>query len=330
MIQYTLVNYNQLMTSSPNKTTMTFDNKLSLCIPRVVSEWANKDLIINKFKSLNVGNINRVDLVEKNSANGVKYYMAFLHFESWEDNAATRNIQYRILNEDNNARLIYDEPWYWILLKNTNPISDEEAALQERVNELEKQVTNLINWNNYIVNQFNWFHYYLQVHDNQLAPLWCHATNNGMNPEGYPTWMENNEQGQTMTQISEQSNMIHNEESKNDSHDNSTNPCLISGTDSDDESNADSDDNSTIPDLVSGSDSDENTPPPHEEENNPPSILQNQLRRRYRRIINRDELVNLASVNLINAFNNENISNEENINNVDINSAEYNNLANWS
>ena len=151
-------------------TGMTFDNKLSLCIPRVVSEWANKELIMNKFQSLNIGTINRVDFVEKSSANGIKYYMAFLHFEQWEDNQATRNIQYKILNEDTSARLVYDEPWYWILLKNNNPISDEEAALQERVTQLEQQVANLNYWNVYLYNQINWICYYMQ-HEQQLRQL---------------------------------------------------------------------------------------------------------------------------------------------------------------
>ena len=151
-------------------TGMTFDDKLSLCIPRVVSEWANKDLITNKFQSLNIGTIKRVDFVEKSSANGIKYYVAFLHFEQWEDNQATRNIQYKILNEETSARLVYDEPWYWILLKNNNPISDEEAALQERVTQLEQQVANLNYWNMYLYNQINWIYYYMQ-HEQQLRQL---------------------------------------------------------------------------------------------------------------------------------------------------------------
>ena len=244
---------------------MTFDNKLSLCIPRVVSEWANKDLIINKFQALNIGVINRVDLVEKTSANGIKYYMAFLHFEEWEDNTATRNIQYKILNEENNARLVYDEPWYWILLKNNNPISDEDAALQERVVHLEQQVANLNSWNTYLYNQINLIYY-----------------------------TQNNQH---------MSNVVASQ--------------MVEAEDD----NEEYDDNSSIPSLVS--DDTNLTPDNNNTRNSPPSILQNQLRRRYQRTINRDENNNV-SVNLMNVFNNE-----ENTNNVDQNSVEYNNLANW-
>ena len=89
---------------------MTFNNKLSLFIPRIVPEWASQDMIVDKFKTLDIGTINRVDFLEKQSANGVKYFQAFLHFETWDDNAATRNIQERIYDSESSARLVYDEP----------------------------------------------------------------------------------------------------------------------------------------------------------------------------------------------------------------------------
>jgi len=223
-------------------TGMTFDNKLSLCIPRVVSEWANKDLITNKFQSLNIGTIKRVDFVEKSSANGIKYYMAFLHFEQWEDNQATRNIQNKILNEETSARLVYDEPWYWILLKNNNPISDEEAALQERVTQLEQQVANLNYWNMYLYNQINWIYYYMQ-HEQQLRQL-----------------------------ASEQMEDEIEEEDDNNDDDNSSIPSLVSGTSSD---------------FTMETPVDQQISPP----SSPPSALQNSLRRRYQRIVNRPDVV---------------------------------------
>ena len=130
-------------------TGMTFNNKLSLFIPRVVPEWASQEMITTKFNALDIGTIERVDFLEKVGSNGVKYYQAFLHFEMWEDNAVTRNIQEKIVNPEQTAKLVYDEPWYWILLKNNNPLTQEEvaanAALQERVVALKQQVTELNN-----------------------------------------------------------------------------------------------------------------------------------------------------------------------------------------
>ena len=210
-------------------TGMTFNNKLSLFIPRVVPEWASREMIADKFKMLDIGTIGRVDFLEKSSANGVKYYQAFLHFEMWEDNAATRNIQARIYNSEQCARLIYDDPWYWILLKNHNPLTQEEvvanAALQERVVALEEQIVQIQNnvayWNNVTYTQLNW-HYSI------IAPLWAHAVNTGMN-EGEPAWLNNNDNAPTMEEIVEQTAMVAND---TDSETHSSMPSLVSASDS--------------------------------------------------------------------------------------------------
>ena len=228
-------------------TGMTFNNKLSLFIPRVVPEWASREMIADKFKMLDIGTISRVDFLEKSSANGVKYYQAFLHFEMWEDNAATRNIQARIYNSEQCARLIYDDPWYWILLKNHNPLTQEEvvanAALQERVVALEEQIVQIQNkvayWNNVTYTQLNW-HYSI------IAPLWAHAVNTGMN-EGEPAWLNNNDNAPTMEEIVEQTAMVAND---TDSETHSSMPSLVSASDSeydnsDDDSEYDNSDDDT-------------------------------------------------------------------------------------
>ena len=210
-------------------TGMTFNNKLSLFIPRVVPEWASREMIADKFKMLDIGTISRVDFHEKSSANGVKYYQAFLHFEMWEDNAATRNIQARIYNSEQCARLIYDDPWYWILLKNNNPLTQEEvavnAALQERVVALEEQIVqiqhNVAYWNNVTYTQLHW-------HNSLLTPLWAHAVNTGMN-EGQPAWLNNNDNAPTMEEIVEQTAMVAND---TDSETHSSMPSLVSDDDS--------------------------------------------------------------------------------------------------
>ena len=233
-------------------TGMTFNNKLSLFIPRVVPEWASRELIADRFKMLDIGTISRVDFLEKFSANGMKYYQAFLHFEMWEDNAATRNIQARIYDSEKSAKLIYDDPWYWILLKNHNPLTQEEvavnAALQERVVALEEQIVQIQNnvtyWNNVTYTQLNW-------HNSIIAPLWAHAVNTGMN-EGQPAWLNNNDNAPTMEEIVEQTAMVTND---TDSETHSSMPSLVSASDSDSSYETESEsDESSIPSLVSDED----------------------------------------------------------------------------
>jgi len=131
----------------------TFNNKLSLYIPRITPESASEEWVKHQFYSQNVGIVERVDLILKNPPdNGPEYYQAFLHFKQWFDNAVTRNIQERIEAGDvhHPARLVYNDPWYWILLRNSNPRSEAERRIEGRIHALEiaMQERVLINNNN--------------------------------------------------------------------------------------------------------------------------------------------------------------------------------------
>ena len=258
-------------------TDMTFNNKLSLFIPRIVPEWACKDMIVDKFKALDIGIINRVDFLEKHNTNGVKYFQAFLHFDYWYDNDVARNIQDRIYESESNARLVYDQHWYWILLKNNNPLTEEEVvsqsnnvALQEQVSQLEEQVsqleeqvsqfqqtncdleeqvlqiqTNMIYWNNLVLTQMN-------CYNNQLAPLWAHAINNGMG-EIHPEWVNNDDIPPTMSQLAEQSAMIDGDMDTDD-----TIPPPIIDTNEEEEEDTDTEtesESSSLPALISDNES---------------------------------------------------------------------------
>jgi hypothetical protein len=259
-------------------TGMTFNNKLSLFIPRIVPEWACKDMIVDKFKALDIGIINRVDFLEKHNTNGVKYFQAFLHFDYWYDNDVARNIQDRIYESESNARLVYDQHWYWILLKNNNPLTEEEVvsqsnnvALQEQVSQLEEQVsqleeqvsqfqqtncdleeqvlqiqTNMIYWNNLVLTQMN-------CYNNQLAPLWAHAINNGMG-EIHPEWVNNDDIPPTMSQLAEQSAMIDGDMDTDDT----IPPPIIDTNEEEEEEDTDTEtesESSSLPALISDNES---------------------------------------------------------------------------
>jgi|TARA_B110000114_G_scaffold177986_1_gene210440 hypothetical protein len=259
-------------------TDMTFNNKLSLFIPRIVPEWACKDMIVDKFKALDIGIINRVDFLEKHNTNGVKYFQAFLHFDYWYDNDVARNIQDRIYESESNARLVYDQHWYWILLKNNNPLTEEEVvsqsnnvALQEQVSQLEEQVsqleeqvsqfqqtncdleeqvlqiqTNMIYWNNLVLTQMN-------CYNNQLAPLWAHAINNGMG-EIHPEWVNNDDIPPTMSQLAEQSAMIDGDMDTDDT----IPPPIIDTNEEEEEEDTDTEtesESSSLPALISDNES---------------------------------------------------------------------------
>jgi len=91
---------------------------LSLYIPRVFSNFT-QGMVAEVFYKLHLGKVSQVDLVAKYGNDGQPYNSVYVHFEFWYDTIAVRNFQARVLDPNQEARLVYDEPWYWIVLENT-------------------------------------------------------------------------------------------------------------------------------------------------------------------------------------------------------------------
>jgi hypothetical protein len=75
-----------------------------------------EDRIQKVFEKLRLGKIKHVDFVLK--PNGKS--SAYVHLEQWYDNVASVNFQERVRNPEKEARIVYDEPWYWVVLENTS------------------------------------------------------------------------------------------------------------------------------------------------------------------------------------------------------------------
>jgi len=90
---------------------------MSIYIPHVFSN-IGEDRIIRVFESLSLGKVNRIDFVEKMTAYGSTYNAAYIHFDHWYDTVVSKSFQERVRNPEKEARLVYDEPWYWIVLEN--------------------------------------------------------------------------------------------------------------------------------------------------------------------------------------------------------------------
>ena len=112
---------------------MSVNQSLSLFIPHVFSN-ITEERIRAAFESVDLGNVKYVDFVEKTDKNGKNYNTAYVHFNNWYYCETVANFQERVLNPDKVARIVYDDPWYWIVLPNTSlkhVISDEEVAWME-------------------------------------------------------------------------------------------------------------------------------------------------------------------------------------------------------
>ena len=80
-----------------------------------------KEQVIETFENNKIGKVKSVDLVIKKNSGANKethYHIAFVHFDFWFENEDTRKLQEKILDPLQEARLMYENPWYWVLLKN--------------------------------------------------------------------------------------------------------------------------------------------------------------------------------------------------------------------
>jgi len=90
---------------------------MSLYIPRVFPNY-DGEAIAKVFESLRLGKVNRIDFVPKTGRDGKGYNAVYVHFEQWYDNVAARNFQARVVDPEQEARIVYDDPWFWIVFEN--------------------------------------------------------------------------------------------------------------------------------------------------------------------------------------------------------------------
>jgi len=122
---------------------------MSLYIPHVFANISKK-MVAETFENLRIGNVKRVDFVYKRGSNG-GFNAVYIHFNYWYDNVAACNFQERVLDPNREARIVYDEPWYWIVLENKTKKVDStkrkprinlEALANSGYVTPEKQMTN--------------------------------------------------------------------------------------------------------------------------------------------------------------------------------------------
>jgi hypothetical protein len=94
------------------------NNNTSIYIPRVFNN-IKPDMIKRIIENLNLGLVDRIDVIPRKYS--LNSYMAFIYMKHWNmENAATLNLIERIYDQSREARIIYDDPWYWIVLPNKN------------------------------------------------------------------------------------------------------------------------------------------------------------------------------------------------------------------
>ena len=118
-----------------------FRPQMSLFIPSVTAT-TSEEQIQHVFHNLNIGVVSRVDFVERDTSKAGGRYMAFVHFEYWFLNNTSYHLQEKIVNEGQ-GRIVYNDPYYWIVMENSNPRTKTEIELGNKVAELQKRITYL-------------------------------------------------------------------------------------------------------------------------------------------------------------------------------------------
>ena len=90
---------------------------ISLYIPHIFANYS-KDDVAEVFENQNIGKVKNIDFISKLGQDGKPFSAAYIHFDHWFNNTAAANFQERVLNPEKEARLMYEDPWYWIVLEN--------------------------------------------------------------------------------------------------------------------------------------------------------------------------------------------------------------------
>ena len=96
------------------------DQSLSLMIPRVFPKWTDEQKIIDIFHQQQLGRVYKVSIIRMPDSKKRSFpiYQAFIYFSAWYENTIAHNFQQRILGSRAQARVVYDDPWYWVVFEN--------------------------------------------------------------------------------------------------------------------------------------------------------------------------------------------------------------------
>ena len=103
----------------------------SLCIPRTHAN-IRKERFFAVFRSLGLGFIGRIDIVEKvDEKTSAPFIRVFIHFTKWFQNAQTRQFLEH-LETQKSANIVYDEPWFWKVTKSFVPAPPMPVPQQQQ------------------------------------------------------------------------------------------------------------------------------------------------------------------------------------------------------
>jgi hypothetical protein len=147
---------------------------LSLFIPYIDNKYMNpvdETYIKNVFHKLDIANVSGVDFIQKKNRFGYYNRSAFVHIRKWMDNSACKNLIEKIMDKTRVAKLVYDDPVFWILKINyslSNAILDYKNDLLSDSEDSHSKLT-LQNPDNCLKSQ-EFYNYNTPPFTNYLSP----------------------------------------------------------------------------------------------------------------------------------------------------------------
>jgi hypothetical protein len=84
----------------------------SICIPRVFKSTTRKE-IYTVIEKLDLGAVDRIDMVAKTNDRGESYNKVFIHFKTWNKRNSTAHATRDKLLKGEEIKIVYSEPWFW-------------------------------------------------------------------------------------------------------------------------------------------------------------------------------------------------------------------------
>jgi hypothetical protein len=116
---------NQQTNKQPRKETKKMFNmkqQMSIMIPRIFPQWVDEAAIARIFCTQGIGMVSKVRIIHTSNTykNGMKIpiYKAIVYFEYWFNTQIAYNFQQRLIKKKQ-ARVVYDDPWFWVVFENT-------------------------------------------------------------------------------------------------------------------------------------------------------------------------------------------------------------------
>ena len=119
------------------------DQDLSVCIQcsSGSNQWLMKEYIKNIFQKLGIADVKHIEFIKRYLDDD---YDAYIYMHKWYDGSAVEHLQDKIRDPEREARIVHDDPEYWILKPNRKYLL-AVVALDGRLDRFEAGQTHLFN-----------------------------------------------------------------------------------------------------------------------------------------------------------------------------------------